>query len=333
MNVPVGSVANSNQKIITDKLAFWLEGNFPVSYPGTGDLWYNVTGGTALFSYVDEIILTGAGTTTSDGTYTRSSGGSTQFDGPNGNYIYTDGGSWYLYDATFGSDTYIAYSYTDFSLWYVNAGDFPEPSATVNTFSSELPAACYFQNVMPAFSTNNQGYFDFFGTSGELYGGYGYIYSISSAFSFGTNPFSIELWAYLYEPTFGYFKTICSIGYYYDGILFRHQPENDAFYIAGTAWDWNAETHMPPYTWKHLVISKEGSNVKIYVNGVLVLSETNAPLDVSPPVPDSHLAASSHNTSELWPGYIASYKVYNGKALTSDEVLNNFNVTKYRFNV
>ena len=180
----------------------------------------------------------------------------------------------------------------------------------------------------PTFSSANGGSIVFDGSDD-----YGYIGANSAAFTFGTSPFSIEVWAYLSNENASYFKPILSIGTYEDGILFRHQPANDAFYIAGTTWFWNCATVMPQNVWRHLVITKQGSNVKIYANGLLVFSQTNAPLDVTPSTPDSYIAASSHDTGEVWPGNISTYRVYNGKSLTPAEVLQNYNATKGRYNL
>ena len=180
----------------------------------------------------------------------------------------------------------------------------------------------------PTFSSANGGSIVFDGTND-----YGYVNAAPSALSFGTSPFSIELWAFLVNQNARYFKGIISIGTYLNGVLFRHQPANDAFYIAGTTWFWNCSVHMPQGTWRHLVISKEGSSVRIYVNGSLILFQTNAPLNVTPSQPDSYIATSSHATSETWPGYIATYRVYNGKSLTPTEIQQNYNATKGRFNL
>jgi hypothetical protein len=180
----------------------------------------------------------------------------------------------------------------------------------------------------PTFSSASGGSIVFDGSDD-----YGYIEANSAAFTFGTSTFSIEVWAYLSNANASYFKTILSIGTYENGILFRHQPADDAFYIAGTAWFWNCATVMPQNVWKHLVITKQASNVKIYANGILILSESNAPLNVTPITPDSHIAASSHNTAEVWPGNISTYRVYNGKALTPTEILQNYNATKSRYNL
>jgi len=180
----------------------------------------------------------------------------------------------------------------------------------------------------PTFSGANGGGIVFDGVNDR-----GYIQANSAAFTFGTSPFSIEVWAYLVNQNARYFKGIISIGTYLNGVLFRHQPANDAFYIAGTTWFWNCATVMPQNVWRHLVITKQGSSVKIYANGTSVLSQTNAPLNVTPSTPDSHIATSSHATSEVWPGIISTYRVYNGKALSPEEVLQNYNATKGRYNL
>ena len=180
----------------------------------------------------------------------------------------------------------------------------------------------------PTFRSANWGSIVFDGTND-----YGLISAAPSALSFGTSPFSIELWAFLVNENARYFKGIISIGTYVNGVLFRHSPSGDALYIAGTAWFWNCSVHMPQGTWRHLVISKEGSSVRIYVNGNLIFFQTNAPLNVTPSQPNSYIATSSHSTSQTWPGYIATYNVYNGKALTPAEVLQNYNALKGRYNL
>lgn len=177
----------------------------------------------------------------------------------------------------------------------------------------------------PTFSSSNRGSIVFDGSNDRVN-----IGTNSNSFSFGTSAFSIETWAYI-SNTSPYFKTIFSIGQYTDGILFRHQPANDSFYIANTYWHWSPTTHIPLNTWKHIVITKESTNAKIYVNGNLIFSETNAPSTVSPATPNCYIGASSHNFNEVWPGRISLFKVSKGKAFSQDEVLQNYNALKGRF--
>jgi hypothetical protein len=92
-----------------------------------------VTTSTITPTYISQIILTDSGEPTSDGTYTRSTGDTTQFDGPNGNYIYWDG-AWIVYDNDLGIETYVNYYYSlDINSWEEN-GSAGAPSA-VNTTS------------------------------------------------------------------------------------------------------------------------------------------------------------------------------------------------------
>jgi hypothetical protein len=77
-------------------------------------LWLNADAGTTTEAeqFVNQIVLTGAIPSESSGTYTRSSGGNTNFTGPNGNYIeYVEGGveeDYYfvLYDNELGDYTF-----------------------------------------------------------------------------------------------------------------------------------------------------------------------------------------------------------------------------------
>jgi len=112
-------------------------------------LWLKADTGvtTQAEQFISQIVISGAGTTTSDGTYTRASGGNTQFNGPNGNYIYNTGGSeWALFDTQlyninnedYGYDSY----YTeDFANWYIsgaNLGESPAPSGTITNIPTGI---------------------------------------------------------------------------------------------------------------------------------------------------------------------------------------------------
>lgn len=93
------------------------------------------------YNYINTIIISDAGTASSNGTYTRASALAT-FNGPNGNYIYNLGGAeWALFDTQlynpnnedYGYDSY----YTeDFAGWYIagaNLGQNPAPNGLTTT--------------------------------------------------------------------------------------------------------------------------------------------------------------------------------------------------------
>ena len=85
--------------------------------------------------YPWRVTISGAGTTTSNGEYvwdgvTLDSGKPT-YTNPSGNYIYWDD-TWYIYDATTESATYLISS-SDFSgAWVENDGSLPVPTSTLS---------------------------------------------------------------------------------------------------------------------------------------------------------------------------------------------------------
>jgi hypothetical protein len=109
----------------------------PASLSGLS-LWLKADAGvtTQNETFVSQIILTGSGTTTSDGTYTRASGGATAFTGQGGNYIENnEGEEFYLYDATAGVSTYTLFISTSsvYSIEVIEGqGDSPVPSSSVS---------------------------------------------------------------------------------------------------------------------------------------------------------------------------------------------------------
>jgi Concanavalin A-like lectin/glucanases superfamily len=111
----------------------YLKNKYALVLPTNGlSLWLKADSGVTedvIDSFISEIIISGAGTETSNGTYTRSSGGSTQFDGPNGNYIYSiGGGEWVLFDTQLynpdiENDGWTSYaSYDDLATWTIFHG-------------------------------------------------------------------------------------------------------------------------------------------------------------------------------------------------------------------
>lgn len=74
---------------------------------------------TAQDYYISQIVITGCNPSSSNGTYTRASGGTTTFNGPDNNTIYY-AGDWYLYDDNLADDTFT--SLDNLQNWIVNNG-------------------------------------------------------------------------------------------------------------------------------------------------------------------------------------------------------------------
>jgi hypothetical protein len=81
--------------------------------------------------------------------------------------------------------------------------------------------------------------------------------------------------------------------------------------------------------WIHAVGVSDGSTLYLYQNGVLKTSSSKPAGNIYPASYGLKVGANKSG-SDVWNGHINSLKMYN-KALTSTEVLQNFNATKDRF--
>lgn len=97
-------------------------------------------GKESVISYVNQIIISGAGTTSSNGTYTRTSGGTAVFSGPSGNSIEWDGDYWLLYDSSAGDYTYKLASYIFDENWQIIEGFGESPAPTQSLAYGTTPA-------------------------------------------------------------------------------------------------------------------------------------------------------------------------------------------------
>jgi hypothetical protein len=194
------------------------------------------------------------------------------------------------------------------------------------------------------------------GNNGTLIGGVGYNNSnvkslifdgannrIDCGTSFpsvisGTNSFSIECWVYPLntQPT-------------YSDIWGNHtEPvvgivmQQNASILNQYSWGWGNGVswassgfsnffNLIAFKWNHLVAIRNGSSVQTYLNGNLIDATSNS---------SSILSNSSFNfqigtgynlgSSRYFNGNISNFKIYN-RALSAQEILQNFNATKSRF--
>jgi hypothetical protein len=85
-------------------------------------------------TFISQVVINGADNTpTSNGTYTRASGGETQFNGPNGNYIDWDGSNWSVNDSEVGEKTYYNNTFNFSGTWADLYGTLPVPTSITST--------------------------------------------------------------------------------------------------------------------------------------------------------------------------------------------------------
>ena len=183
----------------------------------------------------------------------------------------------------------------------------------------------------PTFSSNNGGYLNFDGANDHIR-----VYN--SPFAFTTESFTYSYWVYINsfttnQPSQGpipYYKgDFNSNGYY-------SQLGADGSYVFGTNQSGATQfTSIAPATlttgvWYYISDVRNGSSVRIYVNGI---DRTNtAATHINPVSSGSDLYIASYRTFIFSNIRIGHFKVYN-RALTSTEILSNFNALRGRYGI
>ena len=175
------------------------------------------------------------------------------------------------------------------------------------------------------YDSNN--YFDFDGSNDKI------TLPSTDICNWGSGSYSYVFWVQ-FGSTSGSYRTVFSnyksgagnkgmiIGLK-NGKISSHLPDSQGSVDTGVAPDLNA--------WMQMVVTKDGTNHKVYLNGSVIGSITNASatLNNMPQLPElGHIPVSS---VDGWlNGKIAIAMVYNA-ALSETQVTQNFNATKTRF--
>jgi hypothetical protein len=187
----------------------------------------------------------------------------------------------------------------------------------------------------PTFNTGAGGYLQFDGANDYV------TLGNQSGLGFTNGTFSIETWVYI--------PSSWTAGSQYPNVVSKG---------AGAGWDsagwslfifrdWNGpytwgsgmrnggstninyRTSAPSNTYLHLMVTADGSNVRLYENGVLMTTgtQTISPAASSTPV---WIGADSHYQSIWFPGRIGGVRLYT-RGLSTAEVIQNYNATRQRF--
>lgn len=84
--------------------------------------------------------------------------------------------------------------------------------------------------------------------------------------------------------------------------------------------------------WYHGILTYNGSTVSLYINGVLAASASTSGSILNTSTPSLNIGRKNSGNGEYINGKVAVTKIYN-RALTADEVRNNFYNYKTRFNI
>jgi hypothetical protein len=178
----------------------------------------------------------------------------------------------------------------------------------------------------PTFSGANQGTFVFDGTDDNV--------QLGNASAFlPTSAITINCWAktrvvQVYKKIF----VTVSVGTQsITGVYFSLGPATDNIYlgiITNNGSQYATSTTNPSTTlFSNFCGTYDGSNIKLYLNGVLLATQAQTGTIVNTGI---GRISGYDNGSEIWDGNISTFSIYN-RALTASEILQNYNATKTRF--
>ena len=179
----------------------------------------------------------------------------------------------------------------------------------------------------PTFNTGNLGSIEFDATNDFIL--------LPGASSLSVNHNTISSWNYssdydqsgfLFEKT-----TNGSVNTQYS--LFLYTPSNIILYRTyglSVVSSYVTATHFINNAWNNVVATYDGAQKKIYINGVLKFNHAVTGTVTQNTTGTSIIGAYGTGQAYFFNGKIAQTAIYN-KALTADEILQNYNVTKKRF--
>jgi hypothetical protein len=132
----------------------------------------------------------------------------------------------------------------------------------------------------------------------------------SSAFAFGTGDFTMEAWVYpnSVSGVKGVVSTRIDISSKTDQVFFGIN-DGAVLYFSGFAIQGGT---IPVNTWSHIACSRQGTTVRVFLNGVVVTSSTDAN---SKTTTFGYIGAGAGDNSQLFAGYISNARFIKGTAV------------------
>jgi hypothetical protein len=159
-----------------------------------------------------------------------------------------------------------------------------------------------------------------------------------SKITWGANPYAIELWVNRYDGYYVMDMRVASDGDH-SYLTFASASSNRLVWRAyGGSTLFGSDADNPTATdetwtgWRHYVISREGTGgneCKLYYNGSLISTGTDGGTHTTSA--KFIVGVRGYDNSAPFKGRLGLFKLYN-KALSATEVLQNYNVTKGRYN-
>lgn len=179
------------------------------------------------------------------------------------------------------------------------------------------------------------GAFDFNGTTEKI------TISAGPDFAYGTGDFAVDGWfnnqAAL--PSYGstlFAQTVFGTNYFWitigGNLISPVNKVSFTFAVTGGGATASSSTTFVDNTWNYFAVSRIGQRVTVYLNGVAGTSISCAQ-DFTNTTYVPTIAQYTHTSGNRLTGYIAVIRVYKNKGLTDQEIQQNFNATRARFNI
>ena len=331
-------------------------GNSPMKMVCTGTSAYTQTWGNSASAYL--ISSASQGETFTVSVWAKSASGTTLADCEIFIFDANSSGSWNSSDNTTYSkgtftvtDTWQRFSFTRTTSWSSTANiqarfDGPqngtgtlwwdgmqvERSSTATDFSYNGPSTVLDMSDKDnsgsisnlTHTSGTDGYFDFNGTNGYIRP------SNSSDFSFGTGDFAVEFWVY-YKGSGSKFSVDTRTTVNGAGFDFGFSTNAKIWDTSINDWLYDGSTTYGANTWHHVVFTRSGTTISVYVDGSLDgtatssrnLTETGCYIGANVNISYSSGSYSNARASNV--------RIYKGKSLSSAEVKQNFDSTKLRY--
>lgn len=136
--------------------------------------------------------------------------------------------------------------------------------------------------------------------------------TVSANSNIGTNDFTVEFWFYTTNVGANY-STYWNLGQYTTGIMYRQNYTGIEIYIV------NSQVFSPvgtvtANTWNHTALTRSGTSLKLFLNGVQIGSTTNS-TNIGPTAAMMWGTSAHATTTEYWYGYMSNFRFVIGTAL------------------
>lgn len=176
----------------------------------------------------------------------------------------------------------------------------------------------------PTYSSDDGGYFTFDGTNDQIDCG------SSDNFAFGTGDFTIEFWC---NPDTIGTKAIISISATGSSVTtnwqIRYNSSKVRWLYSGSS-DIISNSTVSAGEWTHVVATRSGTALTLYINTV---SEATGTSSANLSETGVLRIGCTRAQSGYFDGKISNVKLYKGKALTAEEVTQNYNALKKRYGI